>query len=138
HLDSMLALCEAVDCRRVQLLRYFDEESEPCGNCDTCMTPPETWDATVAVQKLLSTVIRLDRERGQRFGGGQVIEVLRGNHNDCSRAKDHESLSVRGVEAEQSEPQWKTMLRHALAGGLRGAHDDQSVLVVRENSGPVL
>ncbi|RAE62308.1 ATP-dependent DNA helicase RecQ, partial [Burkholderia multivorans] len=61
HLDAMLALCETVDCRRVQLLRYFDEESGPCGNCDTCLTPPATWDATVAVQKLISTVIRLDR-----------------------------------------------------------------------------
>ena len=87
----------------MQLLRYFDEESEPCGDCDTCMTPPVTWDATVAVQKLLSAVIRLDRERGQRFGSGQVIDVLRGNDNDRSRASDHESLSVWGVGDDLSE-----------------------------------
>ncbi|HHX46185.1 MAG TPA: DNA helicase RecQ [Brevibacterium sp.] len=138
HLDSMLALCETVDCRRVQLLRYFDEESAPCGNCDTCMTPPVTWDATVAVQKLLSAVIRLDRERGQRFGSGQVIDVLRGNDNDRSRASDHESLSVWGVGDDLSESQWKTVIRQVLARGLLESHGDYGVLVVGESAGPVL
>ncbi|OUD84625.1 ATP-dependent DNA helicase RecQ [Clavibacter michiganensis subsp. michiganensis] len=68
HLDAMLALCETVGCRRVQLLRYFGEETGPCGNCDTCLEPVETWDATVPSQKLLSTIVRLQRERNQRFG----------------------------------------------------------------------
>lgn len=138
HLDSMLALCETVDCRRVQLLRYFDEESEPCGNCDTCITPPVTWDATVAVQKLLSAVIRLDRERGQKFGSGQVIEVLRGNDNERSRAADHESLSVWGIGNDLSETQWKTVVRQVLARGLLESHGDYGVLVVGEAAGPVL
>ncbi|MCF2572332.1 DNA helicase RecQ [Brevibacterium sp. UCMA 11754] len=138
HLDSMLALCETVDCRRMQLLRYFDEESGPCGNCDTCITPPVTWDATVAVQKLLSAVIRLDRERGQKFGSGQVIDVLRGNDNERSRAADHETLTVWGIGEDLSETQWKTVVRQVLARGLLESHGDYGVLVVGEDAGPVL
>ena len=138
HLDSMLALCETVDCRRVQLLRYFDEDSAPCGNCDTCLTPPATWDATVAVQKLLSTVIRLDRERGQRFGSGQVIDVLRGNDNDRSRASNHDQLSVWGVGAELSETEWKAVIRQSLARGLLESHGDYGVLVLGPAADPVL
>lgn len=68
HLDSMLALCETVECRRVQLLNYFGQSGEPCGNCDTCLKPPETWDATISAQKVLSVIVRLDRERRQKFG----------------------------------------------------------------------
>lgn len=138
HLDSMLALCETVDCRRVQLLRYFDEDSGPCGNCDTCLTPPATWDATVAVQKLLSTVIRLDRERGQRFGSGQVIDVLRGNDNDRSRASNHDQLSVWGVGADLSETEWKAVIRQSLARGLLESHGDYGVLVLGPAADPVL
>ncbi|MDN5588485.1 MAG: DNA helicase RecQ [Brevibacterium sp.] len=138
HLDSMLALCETVDCRRVQLLRYFDEESEPCGNCDTCITPPVTWDATVAVQKLLSAVIRLDRERGQRFGSGQVIDVLRGNDNERSRTANHQELSVWGIGDDLSETEWKTVVRQVLARGLLESHGDYGVLIVGEAAGPVL
>lgn len=138
HLDSMLALCETVDCRRVQLLRYFDEESEPCGNCDTCITAPVTWDATVAVQKLLSAVIRLDRERGQRFGSGQVIDVLRGNDNERSRTANHQELSVWGIGDDLSETEWKTVVRQVLARGLLESHGDYGVLIVGEAAGPVL
>src|SRR5699024_8684580 len=93
---------------------------------------------TVAVQKLLSTVIRLDRERGQRFGAGQVIDVLRGNDNDRSRAADHESLSVWGVGADLSESQWKTVIRQVLARGLLESHGDYGVLVVGESAAPAL
>ncbi|MCT1446669.1 DNA helicase RecQ [Brevibacterium casei] len=138
HLDAMLALCETIDCRRVQLLRYFDEESGPCGNCDTCLTPPATWDATVAVQKLLSTVIRLDRERGQRFGSGQVIDVLRGSDNDRSRASNHDQLSVWGVGADMSESEWKAVIRQSLARGLLESHGDYGVLVLGPAADPVL
>src|SRR5690606_34537077 len=59
HLDALLALCETVDCRRVQLLNYFGQASAPCGNCDTCLAPREAWDGTVPAQKLLSTIVRL-------------------------------------------------------------------------------
>ena len=78
HLDAMLALCETVQCRRQNLLGYFGEASEPCGNCDTCLEPPETWDGTVPAQKLMSTIVRLQRERGQAFGAGHLIDILRG------------------------------------------------------------
>src|SRR5205814_1845694 len=78
HLDAMLALCETVQCRRVQLLAYFGQQSTPCDNCDTCLTPPQAWDGTVPAQKLLSTVLRLQRERNQKFGAGQSIDILLG------------------------------------------------------------
>ncbi|MCP3425712.1 DNA helicase RecQ [Rothia sp. AR01] len=138
HLDAMLALCETVDCRRVQLLRYFDEESGPCGNCDTCKTPPQTWDATVDVQKLLSAIIRLDRERDQRFGSGQIVDVLRGKANDRSTSSRHEELSVWGVGAERTEAQWRAVIRQVLARGLLQSHGDYGVLVLGEGAGPVL
>jgi ATP-dependent DNA helicase RecQ len=77
HLDAMLALCETVSCRRVQLLNYFGQASEACGNCDTCLTPPDSWDGTLAAQKLLSTVVRLE-QRGQRYGAGHLVDILRG------------------------------------------------------------
>ena len=138
HLDAMLALCETVDCRRVQLLRYFDEESAPCGNCDTCMTPPVTWDATVAVQKLLSAVIRLDRERGQRFGSGQVVDVLLGRESERSLASRHHELSVWGIGEELSEKEWRTAIRQLLARGVLEAEGDYGVLVPGPQAGPVL
>ncbi|HIW98670.1 MAG TPA: DNA helicase RecQ, partial [Candidatus Nesterenkonia stercoripullorum] len=138
HLDAMLGLCEAVDCRRARLLRYFGQDSSPCGNCDTCLTPPRTWDATVEVQKLLSTVIRLDRERGQRFGSGQIIDVLRGKRNERSSSGEHEQLSVWGVGAERSEQSWRAVVRQVLARGLLQSHGDYGVLVLGENTDPVL
>ncbi|UYG17607.1 DNA helicase RecQ [Brachybacterium huguangmaarense] len=138
HLDAMLALCETVTCRRVQLLRYFGQESEPCGNCDTCLNPPETWDATVAAQKLLSAIIRLDRERDQRFGSGQVIDVLLGRANDRSRQSRHAELSVWGIGQDLSERQWRTALRQLLARGIVEAVGDYGVLVAGAHAGPVL
>src|ERR1700709_381466 len=81
HLDAMLALCETLECRRVQLLAYFHETSQPCGNCDNCLNPPEGWDGTVPAQKLLSTVVRLLRERNQKVGAQHIIHILLGNRN---------------------------------------------------------
>ncbi|WP_422114788.1 DNA helicase RecQ [Brachybacterium sp. UNK5269] len=138
HLDAMLALCETVSCRRVQLLRYFGQESEPCGNCDTCLQPPQTWDATVAAQKLLSALIRLDRERGQKFGSGQVIEVLLGRENERSTQSRHAELSVWGIGGELSEKEWRTTLRQLLARGIVEAEGDYGVLVPGPQAGPVL
>src|SRR5690606_32274302 len=74
QLDAMLGLCETATCRRQQLLAYFDQTIQPCGNCDTCLEPPEAWDGTVAAQKILSAVYRLWRERGQRFGTGHLVD----------------------------------------------------------------
>ena len=138
HLDAMLALCETVSCRRVQLLRYFGQDSDPCGNCDTCLSPPQTWDATVAAQKLLSALIRLDRERGQKFGSGQVIDVLLGRENQRSLQSRHHELSVWGIGEELSEKQWRTAIRQLLAGGIVEAEGDFGVLVPGEQAGPVL
>ena len=138
HLDAMLALCETVDCRRVQLLRYFGQDSSPCGNCDTCLNPPQTWDATVAAQKLLSAVIRLERERGQRFGSGQVIDVLLGRENERSASSRHHELSVWGIGEELTEKQWRTVIRQLLARGILEAEGDYGVLVPGPQAGPVL
>ena len=140
HLDAMLALCETVSCRRVQLLSYFgqDAEFESCGNCDTCLSPPQTWDATVAAQKLLSALIRLDRERGQKFGSGQVIEVLRGRENQRSSQSRHHELSVWGIGEELSEKEWRTAIRQLLARGIIEAEGDYGVLVPGPQGGPVL
>ena len=140
HLDAMLALCETVSCRRLQLLRYFGQEmeSEACGNCDICLNPPETWDATVAAQKLLSALIRLDRERGQKFGSGQVIEVLLGRENERSRQSRHEELSVWGIGDELTEKQWRSALRQLVARGIVEPQGDYGVLTPGPASGPVL
>ncbi len=138
HLDAMLGLCETVDCRRVRLLRYFGQGSSACGNCDTCLAPPQTWDATVEVQKLLSTVIRLERERGQRFGSGQIVDVLRGKPNERSAAGQHDQLSVWGVGADRSEQSWRAVIRQVLARGLLRSHGDYGVIVLGENTEPVL
>ena len=138
HLDAMLALCETVDCRRVQLLRYFGQDSSPCGNCDTCLNPPQTWDATVAAQKLLSAVIRLDRERGQRFGSGQVVDVLLGRESERSLASRHHELSVWGIGEELTEKEWRTAIRQLLARGILEAEGDYGVLVPGPQAGPVL
>ena len=140
HLDAMLALCETVSCRRVQLLRYFGQEmdTEACGNCDTCLNPPQTWDATVAAQKLLSALIRLDRERGQKFGSGQVIEVLLGRENERSTQSRHQELSVWGIGEELSEKEWRTAIRQLLARGVIEAEGDYGVLVPGPQAGPLL
>jgi len=138
HLDAMLALCETVDCRRVQLLRYFGQDSSPCGNCDTCLNPPQTWDATVAAQKLLSAVIRLDRERGQRFGSRQVVDILLGRESERSLTSRHHELSVWGIGEELAEKEWRTAIRQLLARGILEAEGDYGVLVPGPQAGPVL
>ncbi len=119
HLDAMLALCETVDCRRAQMLRYFGEESEPCGNCDTCLAPPDAWDGTVAAQKVLSAVVRLD-QRGQRYGAGHVIDILVGKATPRVTQLGHDGLSVFGVGADLDERAWRGVVRQLLAQGLLG------------------
>lgn len=138
HLDAMLALCETVSCRRVQLLRYFGQESEPCGNCDTCLKPPKMWDATVPAQKLLSTLIRLHRERSQQFGSGKIFDVLLGRENERSVESRHHELSVWGIGTELTEREWRSVLRQLLARGIVEAVGDYGVLVPGPNAGPVL
>ena len=138
HLDAMLALCETTDCRRVQLLRYFGQDSEACGNCDTCLNPPKVWDATVPAQKLLSTLIRLQRERGEQFGSGKVFDILLGRSNDRTEASRHQELSVWGIGQELSEREWRSVLRQLLARRIVEAVGDFGVLVPGPEAGPVL
>ncbi|MEV4721948.1 DNA helicase RecQ [Micromonospora noduli] len=139
HLDAMLALCETVRCRRVQLLEYFGETTTAaCGNCDTCLTPPESWDGTVAAQKLLSAVFRLDRERNQRFGAGHCIDILLGKQNDKISQYGHDSLTVFGIGSELSEAEWRGVVRQLLAEGLLAVEGDYGTLALTEASADVL
>ncbi len=139
HLDAMLALCETVTCRRVQMLRYFGEESTACGNCDTCLNPPDTWDGTVAAQKLLSAVVRLD-QRGQRYGAGHVIDILMGRSTPRVMTLGHSDLSVFGVGADLDERAWRGVVRQLLAQGLLGvdAAGYQTLFLVPESRAVLL
>jgi ATP-dependent DNA helicase RecQ len=138
HLDAMLALCETVECRRVQLLAYFGQAGAPCGNCDTCLSPPESWDGTVAAQKLLSTVYRLHKERNQKFGAGQCIDILLGKKTDKIVQWHHDELSVFGVGADLREAEWRAVIRQLLAQGLLAVEGDYGTLVLTEASAAVL
>ena len=138
HLDAMLALCETVECRRVQLLNYFGQPGEPCGNCDTCLTPPESWDGTIAAQKLLSAVYRLQHERGQKFGAGQIIDILLGKQTPKVTQNRHDQLTVFGVGTELSESEWRGVVRQLLAQGLLAVEGDYGTLLLTEASGDVL
>ncbi|MEU3274779.1 DNA helicase RecQ [Saccharomonospora sp. NPDC006951] len=138
HLDAMLALCETVECRRVQLLGYFGQGAAPCGNCDTCLAPPESWDGTVAAQKLLSTVVRLRRERRQKFGAGQIIDILLGKKTSKVTQHAHDELSVFGIGTELSEPEWRGVVRQLLAKSLLAVEGDYGTLVTTGESDEVL
>ncbi|MGB8995537.1 MAG: DNA helicase RecQ, partial [Pseudonocardiaceae bacterium] len=138
HLDAMLALCETVQCRRGQLLAYFGQHSSACGNCDTCLSPPQTWDGTIAAQKLLSTVLRLDRERHQKFGAGQVIDILLGKTTPKVTQFGHDSLTVFGIGTELSEREWRGVVRQLLAQSLLAVEGDYGTLVLTESSAEVL
>lgn len=138
HLDAMLALCETVECRRVQLLAYFGQQSGPCGNCDTCLSPPESWDGTVPAQKLLSTVFRLQKERNQKFGAGQCIDILLGKKTDKVVQWHHDELTVFGVGADLREADWRAVVRQLLAQGLLAVEGDYGTLVLTDDSAEVL
>lgn len=114
RLSAMLGLCEVTSCRRQILLRYFgDTLDEPCGNCDTCLTPPQTWDATEAVQKALSCVYRT----GQRFGATHIVDVLRGSSNEKVLTQGHDKLSTYGIGQDMSADEWRAVLRQLVAAG---------------------
>ena len=139
HLDAMLALCETIECRRVQLLGYFGQPSVACGNCDTCLSPPESWDGTVPAQKLLSTVVRLWRERHQRFGAGHLIDILLGRETERVRTQSHAELTTFGIGTELGEQEWRGVVRQLLAQGLLGvAADGYGTLVITDASASVL
>ncbi len=138
HLNAMLALCETVECRRVQVLTYFGQRSEPCGNCDTCLAPPETWDGTIPAQKLLSTIVRLQNERRQKFGAGQIIDILLGKSTPKVTQHRHDSLKVFGIGTELKEQEWRAVVRQLLAQGLAAVEGDYGSLVLTEGSAEVL
>lgn len=135
-LDAMLGLCEVTGCRRKVLLNYFgDELDQPCGNCDTCLTPPETWDGTVAVQKALSCVFRT----GQRFGVTYLIDVLRGSENDRLVQMGHQQVSTYGIGKDLTANEWKSVFRQLVANGyLRADPDGYGALQLTEQCRPLL
>ncbi|HLT13767.1 MAG TPA: DNA helicase RecQ [Marinobacter sp.] len=135
-LDAMLGLCEVTQCRRQILLRYFgDTLEEPCGNCDTCLNPPETWDGSVAVQKALSCVFRT----GQRYGVNYVIDVLRGSENERILQAGHQSISTFGIGTELSANDWKSVFRQLVANGyLRADPEGYGALQLTEQCRPLL
>ncbi len=111
-LDAMLGFAELTSCRRQALLKYFGEElAEPCGNCDTCLNPVDTWDATVAAQKALSCVHRT----GQRFGVSYLVDILLGKSNDRVRNFGHDRLGVFGIGDELDAKQWRNLFRQLIA-----------------------
>ncbi|MGB2113490.1 MAG: DNA helicase RecQ [Marinobacter adhaerens] len=135
-LDAMLGLCEVTSCRRQVLLRYFgDELEQPCGNCDTCLNPPHTWDGTVAVQKALSCVFRT----GQRFGVTYLIDVLRGSENERILQSGHHQVSTYGIGTELSANEWKSVYRQLVANGyLRADPEGYGALQLTEQCRPLL
>ena len=113
-LNALLGLCEAASCRRQRLLAYFGEDSAPCGNCDVCLDPPHTWDATEAARKALSCMYRTE----QRFGAGHVIDVLLGRDTERIRSWRHHQVSTYGIGKELSEDDWRSLFRQLMAMGL--------------------
>ncbi len=138
HLDAMLALCETVECRRVRLLAYFGQESGPCGNCDTCLSPPESWDGTVAAQKALSAVWRLKKERNQSFGAGHLIDILLGKRTPKVEQFSHDQLTVFGVGADLAEGEWRAVVRQLLAQGLLAVQGAYQTFALTDASSAVL
>jgi ATP-dependent DNA helicase RecQ len=138
-LDVLLALCEAHDCRRVRLLDYFGEASSDCGNCDNCLSPPSTWDATEAARKALSGIYRFRAAAGSgRYGAGHLIDVLRGKHNDKVAQHRHDQLSTWGIGADLSEAQWRLVLRQLVAQGHVVAEGEYGTLALADSARAVL
>jgi len=134
-LESLLAFAEATECRRERLLGAFGETYHgPCGNCDNCLEPPKTWDATVPSQKALSAVYR----SGQRFGSGHVIDILRGVDSERMSQLRHDHLSTFGIGADMDEKQWRSVFRQLLAAGLLEAEGEYGTLRLTRSSREVL
>ncbi|WP_018988133.1 DNA helicase RecQ [Aromatoleum toluclasticum] len=135
RLDTLVGLVEATGCRRQHLLAHFGEGGEPCGNCDNCLEPPSTWDATDAARKALSGVFRT----GQRFGAGHVIDVLRGELTDKVRDWEHDKVSTFGIGADVDEKTWRTLFRQLVARGFLAVdHDRHNALTLTDLARPLL
>ena len=136
RLEAMLGLCEVTHCRRQALLHYFGENLEqPCGNCDTCLNPPQTFDATEASQKALSCVFRT----GQRFGVNHLVDVLTGNRSDKVAAAGHDHVSTWNIGGEFAANQWRAIYRQLVARGLLAVDaDGYGALKLTETCRPYL
>jgi len=135
RLNALLGLAEAPGCRRQALLAYFGEAAEPCGNCDTCDRPPETFDGTVPVMKALSAALRTE----EWFGAGHLIDILTGNETDKTRARGHMNLPTWGVGQDMSRREWQAVFRQMM--GLDLVRPDPArhgALRVTEKAYPVL
>jgi ATP-dependent DNA helicase RecQ len=119
----------------VRLLGYFGEPSEPCGNCDNCLNPPATWDATEAARKALSCIYRF---RPKSFGAGHLIDVLRGKRTDKVAQYGHQTLSTFGIGADLSEQQWRSVLRQLVARGHVVAEGEFNTLSLADSARAVL
>ena len=113
-LDALLGFAKSCQCRRQVLLRYFGDDCDPCGNCDVCLDPPETFDGSVAAQKLLSCIYRT----GERFGQAHVISVLLGERDERIERLGHDKLSTFGIGREHDRNAWRSMVRQLVAHGL--------------------
>ncbi len=134
-LDALLGLAETAGCRRVRLLGYFGEASGPCGNCDNCLAPPVTWDATDAARKALSVIYRT----GQRFGAAHLIDVLRGETSERIAKWGHDRLAVHGLGKDLDEATWRSVFRQLVAQGLVSVdHEAHGALKLAEASRAVL
>lgn len=134
-LDAMLGLCELTSCRRQALLAYFDEPlDKPCGNCDNCLTPPETWDATEAARKALSAVYR----SGQRFGVTYVVDILTGKRDERIQRNQHDQLSTFGIGADISASDWRGIFRQLIAQGYLAVDHEYGSIKLTEQCRPLL
>lgn len=135
-LDAMLGLCELTSCRRQALLHYFgDHLEQPCGNCDNCLNPPESWDASVAAQKALSCIHRT----GQRFGVNYLVDVLLGKEHERIKQFGHDQLSTYGIGKEHSNTEWKNLYRQLISRGFITVDvEGHGSLRLNESSRPVL
>jgi len=139
HLDAMLGLCETASCRRTQMLAYFGETGAvACGNCDTCLVPPQVWDGTVPAQKLLSTLVRLGRLDGPSFGAGQPIDILLGKKTPRVASYGHDRLPVFGIGSDLTEGEWRGVVRQLLASGVLAVKGDHGTLALTDLSSEVL
>jgi ATP-dependent DNA helicase RecQ len=135
-LEALLGVCETAGCRRQALLSHFGETlAEPCGNCDGCLEPVESWDGTVAAQKALSAVLRT----GQRYGVGHLIDVLLGVFNDKTQRQGHDALPTFGVGKELDRKEWSSVYRQLVVlGVIAVAHDSYGALRATEAARPIL
>ncbi len=138
-LNALLGLCEVASCRRKIILEYFGDTAEPCGNCDTCLSPPVTFDGTIAAQKALSCAYRT----GQRFGVAYLIDVLLGKEDERIQRFGHDKTSTFGIGREYTQNEWQSIFRQLVAlnlltadgsefGGLKMTPQGQAFLKQRE------